>query len=862
MTDKNIEYLENGYYVIHDHDELGNDIIFLYDEKGILKEKAITSYGIDGSTDISTFNGDNVLTSIESLDEKGKRVKKYYNNGEVTSIVVTEFEDNKQITTYYKGDNSFIYKNVSEITDGVHIDTRYDISDNVISKAITETSEDGSQITKEFIANGTLIMESSTDSSGGYEKILYNLDGTRNMVIESDGNGIHQETYYKNGKLDYAVKSDEKNNHFTRIKYDNRYPTTFVRYKSYEYDNDKLIRMEEHGEKLEYSCDYEYDEQNRIIKKTIYSLDYDDYEEEFENTSIETYTYDSNGKVKCKNEIFVDDNKIMEFNNNNIFVSQNKKKYSFYIIDDKNYYHPLCTLNKEDGTLVYILGDENLSLYKDGKYELSNGHSGEYYYDVEGNIICNDGINEYTYDNCGQLIKEKKEDKIIEYDLKNKKETIICDDRVTYSMINHIEYNELEYEKLMKGLIEISDSNKIDSICDNINNRIRELPDKYDVNKIISIKMNEKNHLKKILKLQKNINYSLLAYQTCDNDLYDMANHLIDNLFVDNETNLSKMFRSNIDLTIEDRNLDGIKEYKEDTNFSYLYANVIPAYKYNDDDGNVWYFNKKKNLISATGNNLKISYGNEEFKVSFTNNGAVKLIDSNNNPINIYGDYNIDSCQYGGNQEDFYSIYSMRDEDLLLFLDKYYPESSYEEKKSYLNGVCETGCGNTAITNMVFKEFEGKEEEFYDTFGYPMYNIKMNDDGSVGGVDYNYENLTLELFTCVNGGTNITGSVGKSDGTNSDEAIKMYNYLHDKYHIFPDDYKEYSRLCGCFADEGYDLYNLDKTLYIPNGDAHAMIKIGETEDGYWIVSTWGKKLLCKPSNMPYNLCDGEDVWIK
>ena len=50
------------------------------------------------------------------------------------------------------------------------------------------------------------------------------------------------------------------------------------------------------------------------------------------------------------------------------------------------------------------------------------------------------------------------------------------------------------------------------------------------------------------------------------------------------------------------------------------------------------------------------------------------------------------------------------------------------------------GCGYVAAINRIFRFFEGKEKEFMDTFGYPMYTV------CDGKIDFNYEISILKFF--------------------------------------------------------------------------------------------------------------------
>ena len=48
------------------------------------------------------------------------------------------------------------------------------------------------------------------------------------------------------------------------------------------------------------------------------------------------------------------------------------------------------------------------------------------------------------------------------------------------------------------------------------------------------------------------------------------------------------------------------------------------------------------------------------------------------------------------------------------------------------------------MINSLFVEYEGKEKEFLDKFGFPMYNI--NEEGDI---DFNYEYLILDFFSYI-----------------------------------------------------------------------------------------------------------------
>ncbi len=455
------------------------------------------------------------------------------------------------------------------------------------------------------------------------------------------------------------------------------------------------------------------------------------------------FTY-TNGQRDYKIEkiFYQDEIPIAKFDRNDVYmISLSDGSYSFQK-DNEEILHIF-----PDGKRFYV--ENNIVLHSNGTYESPSGN-GTYKYDENGNIYCLDTSgSEYVYNEYGKLIQEKEDNKIINYNYKLKSKEIINNNSSSFSMINHVEYDEESYNKLMQGLMEVDDeySNNITTRLTNSYEIISNLPDKYDnIDSYVTSENDIKKHINEINMLKNNINYSLLAYQTCDKELEYAARNLIDDLFDEEEKNIAKLFKYSISSTIEDKDKDGILEYREGTDFNKLYQNAMPVFQYCDDNGDIWYFNYNNCLMGTNSKNPIIKYGNEEFKVTFTDNGIVKLVDTKGNPINIYGDYNFDSCQYGGNQSDFYNHASdlLCDENIIKILDEFFPNSNMEERKSLLASVASNSCAMVGITNAVFKHFEGNEEGFYNTFSYPMYNILYNPGGQFS-VDFNYEPLTLEL---------------------------------------------------------------------------------------------------------------------
>ena len=437
-------------------------------------------------------------------------------------------------------------------------------------------------------------------------------------------------------------------------------------------------------------------------------------------------------------------------------------------------------------------------------------------------------------------------------------ETTTIDGDSKYRRMNHVEYDEDDYHSLMTSLISIGQNamSSIDSACSSVDAALNSMsPEKYGGD-TSGIRSAASAQIDAINNLNTTINYSLLAYDTCDKDLKSAVDtYIIDNLFDPNETNIEKYFKENISLHIEDRDSDGIFEYKKDTDFNDLYEKAIPALSYTDDKGNIWYFNKNNCLITADGDNLKLLYG-KMFGLSFTDNGAVKLTDSKGDPLNIFGDYNQKSRQFGGCQSNLDNVSLLNDSNIMNVLNSYFPFSTYEEKEQLLAKAAEKGCGYTAVTNAIFKEFEGQEDRFLDTFGFPMYNVKINDNNEIT-VDYNYEPIILELFAELNGKDEVIGyELAKGKGSTSDTYQQMRTFINNKYGITLGSDESSTPLFdayGIFGDDHYKIYSLDGQLMfdsnsMENGGRHAMTKLGETADGKWIVSTWGMKMLCEVNN--------------
>ena len=559
---------------------------------------------------------------------------------------------------------------------------------------------------------------------------------------------------------------------------------------------------------------------------------------------IKIVNYDNLGRIYSTKICAKDGNSYIEYFDGSIdYLDRNGYRYKSTYYDESS------------GLYGWLYGsfDTHIPwlLDSDGTYGMFNDKDeyeevGTYTYDENGNIVLKnkDGTILYT-DFYGDVIQKVTADGVIyNYNLETSSQNVTKNGKIMYSKTNHIEYEEEEYYNILTTLNNVGDINKsaISSACSNINSAVSSFPDPYSVPGLDGIEDNISGYIDLISSLAETINYSLLAYQTCDEELRNGLYLLIDSLFGENDSQLANNFKNIINSSIEDRDSDKILEYKANTNFKYLSENAIVSETYIDNDNNKWYLNKLGHVLSVDGDNIKINYGGETFDLEFDKSGYAILKDSNGNSLNIFGDYNLDSVQFGGSQSDLPNAYS--NQYVIDILQKYFPDSNMEEKIALLDKAGATGCGYTAVTDFVFKDFEGNEKGFYDTFGYPMYEFKKNGDEIT--VDYNYEPLIMDLYCYCNsdsGKFNIGETTLRGCGTNLDTLKQMVEYLTKQYNVTI----ENSSDLVFVGDYGYSLYDLDGSLYVDDGGSHIMVVTGIDEDGNKLVSSWGNKWIYVPS---------------
>ena len=118
--------------------------------------------------------------------------------------------------------------------------------------------------------------------------------------------------------------------------------------------------------------------------------------------------------------------------------------------------------------------------------------------------------------------------------------------------------------------------------------------------------------------------------------------------------------------------------------------------------------------------------------------------------ILIFDDRNDETYQYGANQNTFELDFDNLIKEPLVYqkLQDYYPEKGFSSKEEAMvfyrklfSLIREYGCGYTSAADYIFRYFEGREEEFENIFGYPMY---YKDEK--GNINFNYELFVIDFF--------------------------------------------------------------------------------------------------------------------
>ncbi len=264
------------------------------------------------------------------------------------------------------------------------------------------------------------------------------------------------------------------------------------------------------------------------------------------------FTYEDNGDY-CKTCIDEDDGEMK------IFYHDGKEYKS--IVGDE---YSVLYLSHDDADDIILNPDGTCKMFKDGKMNYYT-----YTYDNSNLIIKDENNNQQYYDKYGNLFKRiDANGTVYEYDYEKNAQKSIKSNGVSISRINHIQYDEEEYEKIIYKLKEIEDL-KAKEIISNLSyadEMINCFPDLYWQGSIENNITSIDTHLQLVKSLNEMINYSLLAYQSCDESLRYKLYKLVDNLFENN--NISSLFKAEISNNINNNN--GILSFNDSANFNRI----------------------------------------------------------------------------------------------------------------------------------------------------------------------------------------------------------------------------------------------------------------------------------------------------
>lgn len=194
--------------------------------------------------------------------------------------------------------------------------------------------------------------------------------------------------------------------------------------------------------------------------------------------------------------------------------------------------------------------------------------------------------------------------------------------------------------------------------------------------------------------------------------------------------------------------------------------------------------------------------------------------------------------QFGGDQGSPQTHYK----DLKMIVKKYYPKYTDKQIKELLAKLNNEGCGYVALCNTLFAEFIGREKEFEQKFGFPMYI-----DGEL-----NYDALVVDLY-CAYDDRNSQGTTMNSRKPIWENYMKDHNVnvvVTNNIPLTPENYYDYfKRGQIVVAIEPVTLRDKNGKIVMDVKDAgHAMTVTGVTQDGMYIVSSWGATYYINPND--------------
>lgn len=170
--------------------------------------------------------------------------------------------------------------------------------------------------------------------------------------------------------------------------------------------------------------------------------------------------------------------------------------------------------------------------------------------------------------------------------------------------------------------------------------------------------------------------------------------------------------------------------------------------------------------------------------------------------------------------------------------------------------------GATALTNQVLSTYEGNEEAFEEEYGVPLYQkgdrTRYNPAAQQAVLD---RHKNESVVTEYSDGLNYLTFENRMQHYMKSRDIPMSSHQEiapstESVKNYLDQGKSISILEGDFT-----LYNEDGSVAQPDVGGHWMTITGVTDDGRYVVSSWGGKYYLKPDELNWQIVEVTDIYV-
>ena len=206
--------------------------------------------------------------------------------------------------------------------------------------------------------------------------------------------------------------------------------------------------------------------------------------------------------------------------------------------------------------------------------------------------------------------------------------------------------------------------------------------------------------------------------------------------------------------------------------------------------------------------------------------------------------------QFGGNQSGPHSLLLSSNQaaiqDMIDIINGYpaYQNMDQAQLETFLEGLSSEGCGYTAMCNAIFERYEGREQEFQQTFGFPMYR---QDAG--GNRIMNHEYLLVDMY-CAYDDPNPF-----NPGVSTDARERIFEgYMRDhgvKVNVIQGIETDSGTIAGYSGKNTILMSFRDGTSLVPTDSSNSSYELGfnvghavivtDVEGDQIIVSSWGNE---------------------